>query len=387
MGWEGWYAIAVTCMSFGVLALTRTSADAVMVGGLTLLLVGGVLDTEQALAGLANEGMVTVGVLYVVVAGIRDTGGINWIVHTVLGRPRSISHAQLRLMSPVAVMSMFLNNTPVVGMFIPAASDWARRHQISISRLMIPLSYASIAGGVCTLIGTSTNLVVNGMLIQETGSAGLSMFEIAWIGIPLTVLVFLFVLLGNRWLLPDRVPVISRYHNAREYTVEMLVDDDGVLDGKTVEEAGLRNLPGLFLMEIDRNGRIIPAVSSRDVIYSGDRLVFAGVVESVIDLQKIKGIKPASNQVYKLDVAHSERILVEAVVSKSCPLVGRTVRAGRFRNVYNAAIIAVGRNGRGSIFARAMPSKWRAAFCQASRPITAPMRRPGMSSAVGWMPP
>ena len=346
MGWEGWYSIAVTALCFTTLALTRYSPDIVMVGGLTLLLLVGVLSPEQALSGLANEGMVTVGVLYVVVAGLRETGGIGWIVHSVLGRPRSLPHAQVRLMTPVAVMSAFLNNTPVVAMFIPAITDWAKRNSLSVSKLMIPLSYASIAGGTCTLIGTSTNLVVNGLLIKETGSDGLAMLELAWVGVPVILIVFIFLLLGSKWLLPERVPAISRYDDAREYTVEMLVDKGSVLSGKSIEEAGLRQLPGMYLIEIDRQGQIMPAVSPYEVLRDGDRLVFAGVIESVVDLQKTQGLTPASNQIYKLDSSRQDRVLIEAVVSDSCPLVGKSVCKGRFRNFYNAVIIAVARNGK-----------------------------------------
>jgi len=346
MGWEGWYSIAVTALCFTTLALTRYSPDIVMVGGLTLLLLAGVLSPEQALSGLANEGMVTVGVLYVVVAGLRETGGIGWIVHSVLGRPRSLPHAQIRLMTPVAMMSAFLNNTPVVAMFIPAITDWAKRNRLSVSKLMIPLSYASIAGGTCTLIGTSTNLVVNGLLIRETASDGLAMLELAWVGVPVILIVFIFLLLGSKWLLPERVPAISRYDDAREYTVEMLVDDGSVLSGKSIEEAGLRQLPGMYLIEIDRQGQIMPAVSSYEVLRDGDRLVFAGVIESVLDLQKTQGLTPAPNQIYKLDSSRQDRVLIEAVVSDSCPLVGKSVCKGRFRNFYNAVIIAVARNGK-----------------------------------------
>jgi di/tricarboxylate transporter len=346
MGWEGWYSIAVTTLCFSMLALTRYSPDIVLVGGLTLLLLAGVLSPEQALSGLANEGMVTVGVLYIVVAGLRETGGIGWIVHSVLGRPRSLQHAQIRLMAPVAAMSAFLNNTPVVAMFIPAVNDWAKRNRLSVSKLMIPLSYASIVGGTCTLIGTSTNLVVNGLLIKETNSAGLAMLEIAWVGIPVMFVVFVFILLFSKWLLPERVPAISRYDDAREYTVEMLVEKGSVLSGKSIDDAGLRQLPGLFLIEIDRQGQIMPAVSSYEVLRDGDRLIFAGIVESVIDLQKTKGLTPASNQIYKLDSSRQDRVLVEAVVSDSCPLTGKSVCKGRFRDFYNAVIIAVARNGR-----------------------------------------
>ncbi len=346
MGWEGWFSIAITILCFSTLALTRYSPDIVMVGGLTLLLLAGVLSPEQALSGLANEGMVTVGVLYVVVTGLRETGGISWIVHSVLGRPRSLQHAQIRLMAPVAAISAFLNNTPVVAMFIPAINDWARRNRLSVSKLMIPLSYASIAGGTCTLIGSSTNLVVNGLLIKETGAHGLTMLELAWIGVPVMLVVFIFILVGSKWLLPERVPAISKYDDAREYTIEMLVENGSKLSGKSIEEAGLRQLPGMYLIEIDRQGQIMPAVSSYEVLRDGDRLVFAGVIESVVDLQKTQGLTPASNQIYKLGSSRQDRVLVEAVVSDSCPLAGKSVRKGRFRNVYNAVIIAVARNGK-----------------------------------------
>lgn len=192
----------------------------------------------------------------------------------------------------------------------------------------------------------STNLVVNGLLIKTTGSAGLSLLELAWVGVPVTMIVFIFVFISSKWLLPERLPAISRYDDAREYTVEMMVEDGSALSGKTIEQAGLRQLPGLFLVEIDRQGQVMPAVSSHEVLHDGDRLVFAGIVESVIDLQKINGLKPASNQIYKLDSSRQDRVLVEAVVSDSCPLAGRSVCESRFRNVYNSVIIAAARNGK-----------------------------------------
>ncbi|MBM4182327.1 MAG: hypothetical protein FJ209_12335 [Betaproteobacteria bacterium] len=161
MIWEAWLTLGVVALCIGLLATNRFPADVVMVGGLTLLLLAGVLTPGEALAGLANEGMVTVAVLYVVVAGLVETGGTAWMSQSLLGRPRSVAHAQTRLMAPVAALSAFLNNTPVVAMFIPAVQDWARRHNLAVSHLMLPLSYAAIAGGTCTLIGTSTNLVVN----------------------------------------------------------------------------------------------------------------------------------------------------------------------------------------------------------------------------------
>ncbi len=345
MTWEAWLSLAVGVCGVTTLALTRLPADIVLLGGVTLLLVAGVLTPDEALGGLANAGMVTVGVLYVVVAGLRETGAIAWVVHAVLGRPRSLGHAQVRMMLPVAGLSAFLNNTPVVAMFIPAVVDWARRNRLSLSRLMIPLSYASIAGGTCTLIGTSTNLVVNGLLVEETGGEGLGLFTLAWVGLPVVAVVLGFILLGGSRLLPERMPAVSRFEDPREYTVEMLVEADSPVAGKSIEAAGLRQLPGLYLMEVDRGGQVMPAVSPREVLRAGDRLIFAGVVASVVDLQQTRGLTPAPDQIFKLGPARQDRALVEAVVSDSCPLVGKTIREGRFRTVYNAVVIAVARNG------------------------------------------
>jgi len=342
---EAWFTLTVIALCFALLAATRVAPDIILMGGLTLLLLSGVLTPAQALSGLANEGVVTVGALYIVVAGLKDTGAIAWVVQYILGRPKSIRGAQLRMMLPVATMSAFLNNTPVVAMMIPAVQDWARRYRLSVSKLLIPLSYAAMVGGTCTLIGTSTNLVINGLLIKQTGGPGLGIFELAKIGIPVALCVIIAVIFLSKCLLPDRRSAISQFEDVRGYTVEMLVDADGPLVGKTIEQAGLRQLPGLYLIEIDRQDQLIPAVSPQEHLHADDRLVFAGVVESVVDLQKIRGLRPATGQVFKLDVPRPERCLIEAVVSDSFPTAGKSIRESRFRTQYNAAIIAVSRNG------------------------------------------
>ena len=345
MAWEAWFVLLVVSICFGLLASNRFSPDLILMGGVTLFLVSGIISPSQALAGLANEGMVTVAVLYIVVTGIRETGGINWIVQSVLGVPKSLANAQLKVMVPVAALSAFLNNTPVVAVFIPAIEDWAKRNQLSVSKLMLPMSYAAIAGGTCTLIGTSTNLVINGMVTTETTLPQFGIFDLAWVGVPVTLVVFLYVLITQSWLLPERRPAISKFSDVREYTTEMLVEPGSPLVGNSIEQAGLRQLPGLYLIEIERNGKILSAVSPNEILQGNDHLIFVGIVDSVIDLQRIAGLKPATNQVFKLDSHIDERCLTEAVISNTSPLVGKTVREGRFRSIYNAAIIAVSRNG------------------------------------------
>ena len=345
MGWEAWLTVAVVIGCFAMMAYTWISPDIIMSAGLTVLLVSGVLLPGEALAGFSNQGMLTVAVLYVVVSGLTETGAVSWIAQNILGRPRNLRQAQLRLMTPSAILSAFLNNTPVVAIFVPAVKVWARRNNLGLSRLLIPLSYASIVGGTCTLIGTSTNLVVNGMLVDQVGLPGLKIFDLAWIGLPVAVSVFLFVLVFSRRLLPDRKEPLVQDDGMREYTAELMVEEGSQLVGCSIEDAGLRCLPGLYLAEIERGGVILPAVEPNERLEANDRLIFVGAIESVVDLHSMHGLVPATNQVFKLEGARKERSFFEAVVSDTCPLVGKSVRVGGFRTRYNAVIIALARNG------------------------------------------
>ena len=341
----GIFTLAVVGIITVLLAATRLPADAVFVGALTLLLTAGIVSPGEALAGLSNEGMVTVGVLFIVAAALRESGGLALVSHRALGLPRSVAAAQARMMLPVTLMSAFLNNTPIVAMMMPLVIDWAKKIGISASKLLIPLSYATILGGTCTLIGTSTNLVVYGLLLQHSKTERLGLFDIAWIGVPCAVIGLVYIIAFSRWLLPERLPAGRLFEDPRQYTVEMLVEPGSPLVGRSIEEGGLRHLPGVYLMEIDREGQVLAAVSSSERLQAGDRLVFTGIVTSVVDLQRIRGLTPATDQVFKLNGSRAQRGLVEAVVSDSCPLVGRSIRDGRFRSVYNAAVIAVARNG------------------------------------------
>ena len=346
MSMDAWTALAVVVGVVTLMVVTRVAPYLLLSGALVLLLTLGVIDERQALAGAANPGTITVGVLFAVAAGLRETRAMTWLTAPLLGRPRSDPSAQLRITGPVALLSAFMNNTPLVAVMLPVVNDWARKYGLSVSKLMIPLSYASVLGGACTLIGTSTIIVVNGLIVSELGpEQALGMFDIAWVGVPCALLGLLYLLGAGRWLLPDRKPVLSPQDDAREYVVEMLVAQGSPLAGKTIEDAGLRQLPGLYLIEIDRGDQVMPAVSSSVVLRERDRLVFAGIVESVVDLQRIRGLSPATDQVFKLDASLTNRSLVEAVVSEACPIVGMSIREGQFRTRYNAAVIAVARNG------------------------------------------
>lgn len=345
LSFEAIQTLSIIGICFGFLLFSSLAADAILIGGLCLLLLLGVIEPSEALLGMSNEGMATVAVLFVVARGLSQTGVVGWISNTLLGRPSSTPMAQLRLMLPVAGLSSILNNTPVVAMLVPAVSDWAKRNNLSVSQLMIPLSYAAMIGGTCTLVGSSTNLVINGMLSEHDAHHSLAFFDLAWIGIPCVVVVIAFTIGFSRWLLPSRVGDNQRFEDARQYVVEMEVEADSPLTGQSIEEAGLRQLPGMFLVEIDRGGRLITAVSPREMLCAGDHLIFAGDVRSVVDLKNIHGLKIAEKQVFKLQGGINARCLVEVVISPSFPCRGKTIRDSGFRNKYGAAIFAVARDG------------------------------------------
>jgi di/tricarboxylate transporter len=343
---EAWITLFVLLVVLGMLVITRRPPDAILVAGVSVLVLSGVLTPAQAISGLANEGVVTIAILFAVAAGLKETGAMSLLSRGLLGRPTSLTFAQTRIMLPVAGLSAFMNNTPLVAILLPAIQDWARQQQFALSKLLIPLSFASILGGACTLVGTSTNLIINGWLINEMDHPGLGMFEPAYIGIPCALIGMGMILLLNRWLLPDLKPVLPMDESLRQYTVEVIVEKHGPVDGKTISQAGLRNLPQAFLMEIEHDNEIVPVVGPEHILHGGDRLVFVGVIDSVAELHKIHGLIPAPDQILKLNSPRSKRILIEAVVSNSCAMIGRTIKQAGFRSYYQAVVIAVARNGK-----------------------------------------
>jgi di/tricarboxylate transporter len=342
---DAWLTVAVVLGVLTSLVMTRIGPDLILMAGLTALLVLGVLSPAEAFSGFASTGLATVGVLYVVVSGVLETGLVFAAAERLLGRPRSVRQAQLRVMLPVSAVSAFLNNTPVVAMLVPVIQDWARRNRLAVSKLLMPLSYAAIFGGTCTLIGTSTNLVVSGLAAADPAVAPIGFFEIAWVGLPSLIIGTAFVIIAGRWLLPERRSSIIEPSSAKEYAVEMLVEPGAQVVGRSIEQAGLRHLPGLYLAEIERDGSILAAVTPLERLRAGDRLIFVGNVSSVVDLYKFQGLVPAPDQIFKLDNPRHERMLVEAAVSPESPCLGKTLREARFRTRYGAVVIAVARGG------------------------------------------
>ena len=355
---EGWIALGTTVAVFALMQWRRSvSVDLLFLGGLVLVTITGVLDTEQALAGFSSKAVILIGALFAASSGLRTTGVLDWIGNRLLGRATTERSALLRL-TTVAPVSAFVLNTPLVAMLAPVVVDWCRQRNISPSRLLMPLSYLTILGGVCTLIGTSTTLVINSKLaaLEEFHSdepelanriGELTFFEITAVGVPLAVIGIGYLMLFALRRLPDRTELLQQFdERRRDYLVEMHVQHTCPLIGKTVQEAGLRNLPGLFLIEIDRGGDTITPVTPRDKIEQGDHLVFTGVVTTIADLERIPGLVPAADSSFEsIPAARIRRQLTEAVLSRTSPIIGKTVREADFRKRYNAAVVAVHRNG------------------------------------------
>jgi di/tricarboxylate transporter len=344
MAWQGWLTLAVVVTCLVAMVREVAAPDLVMMAGLFTLAAAGVLTPVETFSGFANPALAAVGALFVVSAALRETGSLELVAARIFRGATDERTGLIRLVTPVAAFSAFLNNAPIVAMLTPTVSAWAQRRGLSASRFLIPLSYASILGSITTVIGTSTILTVAG-LVQRAGMREIGFFELAPAGLPIAVLGLAYLVLVAPRLLPERQePADYVGEHRREYTASMLVGPDCLLIGQTVEEAGLRHLPGLFLVEIDRGSHTLTPVGPEEVIAAGDRLVFAGVVATIVELQKIRGLRPVTEEEQPAEAAPRQR-LVEAVISRSSPLVGRSIRDASFRTVYDAAVIAVHRNG------------------------------------------
>jgi di/tricarboxylate transporter len=372
-----WIAIGTVALVFAGLQLRRgVPTDLLFLSGVVLVTVTGVLKPDRAFQGFSNPAVLAIAALLVVAEGLRSTGVVDWIGRALLGRVTTVRAALFRLAPTLLATSAFMLNTALVAMLAPVIVDWCRRRHISPSRLLMPLSYLTILGGVCTLVGTSTTLVANGVLRSEyetrsEANAGLAedpnltpeevrervtftestapmdLFELGYVGLPCAVAGMLYLICFGYRMLPNRLDMLEQLgEQRREYLVELLVHPECPLIGQTVEHAGLRHLPGLFLIEIDRDGDLITPVSPQDVVHAGDRLVFTGVVSTIVDLEKIPGLVPAADISFELHPKkRHRRQLSEAVLSRTSPLIGTTVREANFRRLYHAAVVAVHRNG------------------------------------------
>jgi di/tricarboxylate transporter len=345
MGWEGWFTLGVLLVTLVLLARETWAPAHTMLGATIALLVAGVIGAQEAFSGFGNPAPITVAALYVLARGVEKTGLLQPVLSVLLGRQVGERGPLRRLIPTSAAASAFLNNTPLVAMLIPPLTDWADRSGRSPSRFLMPVSYAVILGGAITVMGTSTNLVVSGLL-EARGGSPMGFFEITPIGLPVAIVGIVILIATSPLLLPDRRAARQALGGeaAREFTVHMIVEPGGALDGRAVAEGGLRHLHGVFLVELQRAGQLIAPVASDTVMRGGDRLCFVGRADDVVDLHAIRGLISAE-QAHVTHFDTARHTFFEVVIGAASPLVGRTLRSAQFRGRYQAAVVAIHRAG------------------------------------------
>ena len=345
MSGEAWLTLIVLVGMVGVLVRDIVAPSMAVIGAVVALLVTGVVTPAEAFAGLSNPAPITVAALYVLARAVEKTGAMQPMVAATLGSGGGHRSSLARLLIPTAAASSLLNNTPIMAMLVPQVENWAHRTGESPSRYLMPMSFAAILGGMVTLIGTSTNLVVSGLL-TDSGAPPLGMFELTPVGLPIAVVGVALVLLLAGRVLPDRRPARADLSEGfREFVVRMVVEPGGALDGHSVEAGQLRNLAGVFLVEIERDGEVIAPVSPQTLLRGNDRLTFVGRADVVVDLHTTRGLISAE-QKHLAEFDTVRHTFFEAVLGPASPLIGQSLKEAGFRARYQAAVIAIHRAGR-----------------------------------------
>ena len=344
LSFAAWFVILVVVLVFALQVFTKLPSDLVFLGGMGLLLVSGVIPASAVLGSFSSSTVVLIGALFVVVCGLVHTGFLQWVVRYCLGSPKTYRKAIIRLMLPVAALSSFLNNTAVVALFTGVVRLWAKKLGIAPSKLLIPLSYASGMGGICTLIGTPPNLLISGFYTKETGIA-LSIFTPTLVGL-FCLLVGLLSVIALSRLIPVRQSPEDALQGTGNYTVELMVPTMSSLVGKTVKEAGLDNVDGGHLIEIIRMDReVITAVDDEVFIFGGDRLIFSGDVEKILALRDVHQLVNATHHIFSLDEVEKNRKLRMATVGFRSSLIGIRICDTQFENENNLVLVAIAREG------------------------------------------
>lgn len=348
MSIDAYLTLAVIVITFLLLVRTTIPAAAVFFGALAAAMTLRLAPPADLLKGFSNQGTLTVGVLYIVAAGMYATGAINLIMERLIGKPKSLLGAQFKMLPPIAFASAFLNNTPLVAMMIPVIRDISRTYRLTARHLLIPLSFTSILGGICTLIGTSSNLIIAGLVaatIADNASPDLRfirMFDTAWVGLPAVLIGVPFMILAGRFLLPGVSQKVSKRPLKRRYRAEFRIDRETCLDGCQMDETGFTAFDNVDLCGVTRQGETIP-IDDNLQLQSGDRLAFKTDLHAITDLWRQEGLTPHLSGT-PMETARHTHQLVNAVVSRRSPAVGwKIADLPRLESPYQIKLVALSR--------------------------------------------
>ncbi|MEM1283586.1 MAG: SLC13 family permease [Chlamydiota bacterium] len=344
LNWKGWFTLALLAATILALILEIRPPDITMLISSGILVIVGILPPAKFLDGFSHDIIMTIAMLCIVVRTIEIHGLLDVLAKNVLSTSKNIYRQLVSLMVPVAAASAFLNNTPIVLLMTPMIRRWALRNETYPSKFLIPLSYAAILGGMCTIIGTSTNLVIEGLLRQEAPNASLGFFELSYIGIPCGIAGLVYILLIGRHLTPERKdPLSAAEEDARKFTVEFFVNHDCPLAHTPIVEVAGKYFRNELLVQIERGEVVIDAPSQEEKILPQDRLVFAGDINHIAELHAIEGLQSLADPHFKLDASSSH--FSEIVISSTSLMIGKTLRSLDFRAHYGASVLAVYREG------------------------------------------
>ena len=340
----GWVTILTMICIFVVMAYSRIPAEVAFLGALTILLVLGIVDEKEGMAGFSSEPVVVNAAFFVIIGALMQTDVLYWLSQNVLGEARSLTGAIIKLMIPTSVLSAFLGSSNVVSLLIDAVKIWSRKINLSPSKLLMPLSYAASLGGMCTLLGNSSNLVIAGLYTSQTGLP-MNIFEPMLPGIILTILGMMLLVLMQRFI-PDRQSSDISFESTSDYTVELLVPTDNPYVMQTVEEAGLLTPKGGSLIEIMHFDReIVMPVPKDEPVMGGDRLIYAGQINDLLELKRTHGLVAADHHVWNINEIDTKRRMRTAYVTFGSELIGKSMAHCCFERRNNVVLVAVARQG------------------------------------------
>jgi di/tricarboxylate transporter len=343
---QGFIVLAIIVLMIIALVKELMRPGLILFSALIFLMILGSINADEVLAGFSNKGMITVAILFVVSEGITQSGALNKLATAFLPRRRgNIRSLFFRVMFPISFMSAFLNNTPIVIIFAPIVKKWAEELNLSSQKFLIPLSYATILGGVCTLIGTSTNLVVHGLML-DNGYAGFSMFELGLVGIPLAFTGYIYMSYIGVHLLPGEKNFIRKpLSDQKDYYYELVVPAESPLVGQALKNGRVKELKGFDIIEIEREGVKFEGKSPGLTIEANDYLLVAGKSTGMDIIRDLTSVRLKGLELLKDDIKTSDLKQYEAVLAPRFPGIGKTIVEFSFFDHYQAAIVAVHRNG------------------------------------------
>ena len=345
MIWEAWLTLAVVTLAVLVLTRDLVSPAVAFMAAVVVLLVADVVTPREAFQGFSNPAPITVAALYVLARAVEKSGALQPMVRATLGTARSVRGALARMTVPVAAASAFLNNTPIIAMLSPQIGEWADRRGDSASRYLMPLSFAAILGGMTTLIGTSTNLVVSGLL-EEQGYDPFTMFELTRVALPLALVGLVVTVLVSPNLLPDRLPPRQEAREGgRSFSVRMIVEPGGPLDGLRMDEVWPALPRGATMVYFERDGEGAGQPHPDTVLKGGDFLTLLGDTDVVLNLHDISGLASSQQPHLPFEFRSARHSYFEAVIAPESRLVGQSLIDIRFLARYQATVVAIHRAG------------------------------------------